>query len=205
MPKKSYNQILDEHLHILIAQGNYEAYRRLNKRYRVHAVILVSELMKQYKYTGITSKELISACEEHFLIVVSKYIPGRSSFYTFWKSSCTQYLMDYLVEYSFEGDTDNFKISFSIDQKINETQSYGEIIAERSDDKALKRKVFEIRHILHKYDAFFSAAEKTLLNLVLDGYSYIDFEHTGILSRSQLYLTYKSAVEKVQKYLHKSK
>ena len=205
MPKKSYNQILDEHLHILIAQGNYEAYHKLNKRYHVHAVILVSELMKQYNYTGITSKELIAACEEHFLFVVSKYVPGRSSFYTFWKSSCTQYLIDYLVEYCFEGDVDNFKVMISFDQKINETQSYGEIIAERSDSKTLKRKIFEIKHILHKYNAFFTAPEKTLLNLVLEGYSYVDFIHTGILSRSQIFLTYKSAVEKVQKFMNKAK
>ncbi len=73
MPKKSYNQILDEHLHILIAQGNHEAYNTLSKRYHIHASILVSELLKQYAYTGITRSELISVCEAHFVFVISKY------------------------------------------------------------------------------------------------------------------------------------
>ena len=33
MPKVSYNRILDEHLHTLIAQGNHEALERLKRRY----------------------------------------------------------------------------------------------------------------------------------------------------------------------------
>ena len=201
MPKKSYNQILDEHLHILIAQGNHEAYNTLRKRYHVHASILVSELLKQYAYTGISSNELITVCEEHFVFVISKYVPGRSSFYSFWKSSSSQYLMDYLVDHSYNADAYVFKGSISFDQKNDEMHSFSELLAERGDEKAFKRKIFEIRHTLHKFDAFFTASEKTLLNLILDGYSLADFEHTGVLGRSQINLTYKSAVEKLQKYM----
>ena len=201
MPKKSYNQILDEHLHILIAQGNHEAYNKLRKRYHVHAVILVNEYLKQYSYTGITAKELVVACEEHFLFVIGRYLPGRSSFYTFWKSSTSQYLMDYLVEHSYEGEASIFRGSISLDQKNDEMHGFSELIAERGDEKAFKRKVFEIKHILHKYDVFFTAPEKTLLSLILDGYSLADFVHTGILEKSQVNLTYKCAVEKLQKYM----
>ena len=201
MPKKSYNQILDEHLHILIAQGNHEAFNTLRKRYHIHASVLVSELLKQYAYTGISSKELIQACESHFVFVIIKYSSGRSSFYSFWKSSTYQYLMDYLVEHSYNADAYVFKGSISFDQKNDEMHSFSELIAERGDEKAFKRKIFEIRHVIHKYDAFFTSQEKTILNLILDGYTLGDFEHTGVLARSQIHLTYKSAVEKLQKYM----
>ena len=201
MPQKSYNQILDEHLHILIAQGNHEAYNTLRKRYHIHASILVCELLKQYAYTGISSPELVSVCEEHFVFVISKYVPGRSSFYSFWKSSTSQHLMDYLVEHSYGADAYVFRGSISFDQKNEEMHSFSELIAEKSDEKAIKRKIFEIKHTIHKFDAFFSSTEKTLLNLILDGYSLADFEHTGVLRKSQINLTYKSAIEKLQKYM----
>ena len=45
MPKKPYNRILDEHLHILAAQGNHEAYLKLQKCYHMHALSLCAELL----------------------------------------------------------------------------------------------------------------------------------------------------------------
>ena len=205
MPKKSYNQILDEHLHILTAQGNHEAYGKLSKRYHVHAAILVNEYLKQYGYTGVTAKELITVCEEHFLFVVNKYLPGRSSFYTFWKSSTSQFLMDYIVENSYEGEAFCFKGSISFDQKNDEMHTFSELIAEKEDEKLIKRKVFEIKHVLHRYGAFFTTPEKTLINTILEGYSLADFANAGILGKSQINLTYKSAIEKIQKYIGLSK
>ena len=201
MPNKSYNQILDEHLHILIAQGNHEAFNKLRKRYRVHAVILVSEYLKQYGYTGVTNKELITICEEHFPFVINKYIPGRSSFYTFWKQSTSQFLMDYIIENSYEGEAYVFGGSISFDQKNDEMHSFSELLAERGDERMIKRMVFEIKHTLHKYQAFFSTAERTLINMILEGYSLADFTNSGILGKSQVNLTYKSAIEKLQKYI----
>lgn len=205
MPKKSYNQILDEHLHILTAQGNHEAFNKLRKRYHVHAVILVSEYLKQYGYTGVTSKELIAVCEECFLYVINKYIPGRSSFYSFWKNSTSQSLLDYLAEHSYEGEAFVFCGSISFDQKNDEMHSFSELIAERGDEKAMKRMIFEIKHVLHKYHAFFSSTEKTMINLILEGYSLADFANAEILGKSQINLTYKSAVEKLQKFIGISK
>ena len=40
MPKRSYHRILDEHLHILITQGNHDAYQKLKRRYRYHSLTL---------------------------------------------------------------------------------------------------------------------------------------------------------------------
>ena len=201
MPRKTYNQVLDEHLYILIAQGNHEAFNKLSKRYYKHAAVLVDDLLRQYTETGISHDELISACADHFPFVIMKFTPGRSSFYTFWKSNTWQSLMDYLVEYSYDGEAFTFKGSFSFDQKNDDFREFSEMIGERGDEKAFKRKIFEIKHIIHKFDVFFTSQEKTILKLILEGYSLADFEHTGILAKSQINLTYKSAIEKVRKYL----
>ena len=201
MAQKSYNQILDEHLHILIAQGNHEAFNKLNKRYHKHASVLAHELMKQYGYIGITLKELIVVCEDHFPFVVLKYVPGKSSFYTFWKGSTLQCLMDYLIENSYDGDAYVFKGSISFDQKNEEMHSFSELIGESGDERMIKKKIFEIKYVMHKYQVFFSYQEKTLLNLILEGYTLAELEHTGLLAKSQLNLTYKSAIEKVRKYI----
>ena len=201
MSNKSYNQILDEHLHILIAQGNHEAFNKLSKRYHKHASILVSELIKQYSYTGITAKELLIACEDHFPFVVLKYVHGKASFYSFWKGSSLQCLMDYIIENSYDGDAYTFKGSISFDQKNDEMHSFSELIGENSDEKIVKKRVFEIKHAIHKYEIFFTHQEKMLLNLILEGYSLAELEHTGLLGKSQLNLTYKSAIERLKKYL----
>ena len=76
MPKKSYNTILDEHLHILIAQGNHEAYVKLVRRYRNHAAKLCHELLTQYEKTGVTVADLLAVCGDCFigvLVLVQSY------------------------------------------------------------------------------------------------------------------------------------
>ena len=205
MPKRSYNQILDEHLHILIAQGNHEAYNTLRKRYRTHASFLINDILRQYPDTGLSKKELVAVSEEHFIFVISKYMPLRSSFYTFWKRNTYQYLMDYLIDNSYDGEASSFKGTFSLDQKKDEMHSFGEMLAERDDERSVKRLMFEIRSTLIKYDTFFTVPEKALLNLIMQGYSLADFEQSGILKKSQVNLTYKSAIDKLKKYMKLSR
>ena len=59
MPKKSYNNLLDDHLHILIAQGNHEAFEKLKKRYHYHAIHLCRDILRQYEKTGISAPDLV--------------------------------------------------------------------------------------------------------------------------------------------------
>lgn len=203
MPNKSYNRILDEHLHILIAQGNHEAFSKLRKRYHKHALLLVNELSHQYSDTGITRKELVAVCENCFVFVICKYSPERSSFYSFWKETTTQVLMDYIIKNSYDGDAIVFKGIVSFDQNSDERHCFSEYIGERGDELLFQRRLFEIRQHLDKFDIFFTNQEKALLNLILEGYTLAELEHTGLLSKSHLYLTYKSAVEKMQRYMSK--
>ena len=197
MPNKSFNQILDEHLHILIAQGNHEAYRALNKRYHRHALLLCADILRQFPDSGVTKKELLSLCEEHFLIVTSKFTNGLASFYSFWKDSTTQMLIDYLVDNSYMSGAFYFKGCVSLDQSSEDRREFSELIGERNTENEIMRKIFEIKCIIDKFDVFFTCQEKALLNLVLEGYTLPELEHTGMLKRSYLYLTYKSAVNKL--------
>lgn len=203
MPHKSYNRILDEHLHILIAQGNHEAFIKLRKRYHKHALVLVDELIYQFDDVGVTRKELLAVCENHFIFVLSKYIPDRSSFYSFWKETSTQVLMDYIVTNSYDGDAMFFKGIISFDQNSDERHCFSEYLGERNDDLAFRRKLLDIKRHLKKYEVFFTIQEKALLNLLMEGYSISELEHSGLMSKSHLYLTYKSAVNKLQNYIKK--
>ena len=63
MPKRSYHRILDEHLHILITQGNHDAYQKLKRRYRYHSLTLCRDILSQYSKTGVTMQELITICD----------------------------------------------------------------------------------------------------------------------------------------------
>ena len=200
MPKKPYNRILDEHLHILAAQGNHEAYLKLQKHYHMHALSLCSELLMQYPKSGITRKELMSVCDDHFPLVIIKYNPALSSFYSFWRESTMQELMDYLLENSYGANASSFCGSLSLDDDSN---SYAEIIAEINEDQNMRRKIFEVKGLINRNSIFFTNYEKALLLLVLDGYSLKEIEQAKLMSKSNLYLTFNNGVEKLKRCLNR--
>ena len=206
MPKKSYNQILDEHLHSLIAQGNHEAFNKLRRRYHRHSANLCSDIAYQYRDSGIEQNELIAVCEAVFPIVILKYNPSLSSFYTFWKETTNQELLNYVIDNSYDGGASMFKGVVSFEQEYDERYCYSEYLGEIDDSKKLKRKTFEMKELINKrYAAFFTNQEKNLLNLVLEGYTIKELEHADILKKSQLYLTYNSAVNKLRNFSEKDK
>lgn len=202
MPRKSYNQILDEHLYILIAQGNHEAFIKLRKRYHKHALTLSTELIRQYNSSGITRADLVAVCEGYFPIVLSKYVVWLSSFYTFWKEATTKEVMDYIIDNSYEAKAFTFRGVISFDQNFDDKHSYGDFLAERDNDRSLKKKILDVRRVLNKYAVFFTSQEKAVINLMLEGYSLMELEHSGLLKKSRLYLTYKSALDKIQNYMN---
>lgn len=203
MPHKSYNQILDEHLYILIAQGSHEAYVKLNKRYYRHALTLSNELIRQYPHSGIVRQELIAVCEGYFPNVLKKYNPELSSFFSFWKESTKKVLIDYIYENSYDGKAMMFRGVISFDQNYDERHLYSEFLAEKDYSVLFKKQVQDIRRILTKYEVFFTSLEKAIINLVLEGYSLVELEHTGLLKKTQLYLTYNSALDKLHSYMKK--
>ena len=106
---KSYNRTLDEHLHILVAQGNHEAYLRLKKRYKRYAASLVREILSQYQGTGINHSDLVNLCDNRFSSIVQRYDPQLCSFFTYWKDMNEQVIMDYLAENSYLGNAKTFR------------------------------------------------------------------------------------------------
>jgi len=201
MPKKSYNTILDEHLHILIAQGNHEAFERLEKRYHFHAICLCNEILKQYEETGISVADLIVVCESSFRSIVEKYDAELSSFFSFWKRIVSHQIMEYLTDNSYTADASTFKGSISIDQELENNRSFADLLCEIDDNKNKRKRIADIKRIINRNLLHFTKQESSMLNLILDGYSIPDLEHSGIMSRSSLYLTFNVAVEKLRKII----
>ena len=205
MPKRSYNRILDEHLHILISQGNHEAFERLEKRYQRHNLRLCRELYSQYKKTGITLREITSVCNSCFLAAVKKYDPQLNSFYSFWRDNAIHSVMNYLVENAYVANYEEFKSLVSLDDQASERMSFGDVLCEKDDDPLKRKMILDIKIFVEKNRASYTGAEYTLLKLVLDGYSLADLEHSGAMSKSTLYLTFKSAVEKLKRLIERAK
>ena len=201
MSQKSYNTILDEHLHILIAQGNHEAYEHLKKRYHFHGIQLCRDILKQYDKSGISIPDLVIVCDSYFRSVVEKYDAELSSFYSFWKQTTSHQIMEYVTDNSYTADASTFSGSISIDQEFEDNHSFADLLCEIDDNKIKRKKIGEIKHLISKFEAHFIKQESALLNLVLDGYSIADLEHGGVMSKTALYLTFKNAIEKLQKIL----
>lgn len=203
MPKVSYNRILDEHLHALIAQGNHEALAKLKRRYHYHSLALCRDLLNQYQKTGISVGELLIVCEDTFVFVIQKFDASLSSFFSFWKDTTIHRLMDYLVDNAYKEDSNGFKGNVSIDQTFDDNHSFSDYLFEKDDDREKKRKIFEIKNIIMQNEELFSQQEKALLNLVLDGYTIAELNHGGMMRKSMLYLTFNNAVTKLQTLIKK--
>lgn len=200
MPKKSYNRILDEHLHILIAQGNHEAYQRLKKCYHLHALSLCSDVLLQYPESGVSRNELMVICDDFFPRVVIKFNPALSSFYSFWKEITLKEIMDYMIDNSYGADAFMFRGHISFDQENDRNGSdYYDILAECNDNYEKRRIIFEIRGLIARNRLTFTSQEKALLILLLEGYSFRELEHNGAMSRASLYLTFNKAIRKLKK------
>ena len=205
MPKVSYHRILDEHLHTLAAQGNHEAYDKLKKRYHYHSLALCRDILRQYPKTSVNVRELVAVCENTFSFIVSKYDPDVSSFFTYWKEVLLREIMDYLVDNSYATNIEGLKSTISIDQEFDDKHTFSDYVCEKDDDREKKRKIFELKNVIARHDDVFLKQESTLLNLILDGYSIADLEHSGVMSRSKLYLTFNSAVRKLKKLVRRIK
>ena len=206
MPKVSYNRILDEHLHTLVAQGNHEAFERFKRRYLNHSYALCHDLLKQYQKTGISVNELMSVCEGQFIFIVKKFDPSQSTFFSFWKEITIHRLMDYLIDNSYKTDSTEIGGNISLDQEFEDKHTLSDLISEQDDEsREKKRKLFEIKNVIANNDDVFTKQEAALLNMILSGYTIADLEHGGVMSRSALYLTFKTATEKLQKLVRKIK
>lgn len=205
MPKKSYNRILDEHLHILAAQGNHEAYNRLKKSYHLHALSLCSDVLLRYPESGVSKKELIAVCDDYFPFIVLKFNPNLSSFYSFWKEGTMREIMDYMIENSYGAEASPFRGLVSLNQEKDESGTdFSDILAEVDQSYEKQRQIFEVKGLIARHSPFFTAREKALLLLLLDGYSISELEHGGVMSKQCLYLTFSSALTKLKKYMKKS-
>ena len=203
MPSKPYNFILDETLHAQITRGSYDSFEELKRRYHKHATILINNLLEQYTNTGLSKRELVTVCDDYLVFVVTHYVGGASSFYAFWQNAVTQEVMDYLMENSYGGDASSFSGTFSLNQSVTDRYNYDEILSERDEDEAMRRKVFEVCTLIARHQSNFTSAEINLLSLTLKGYSIKDLVDIGIYKKSSLYLTFKSAVKKLKKLIEK--
>ena len=205
MLNKSYNAILDEHLHVLIAQGNHEAYIKLKKRYIRHSLRLCKETLSLYSDTGVSLGDLTAVCSDCFVLAVTKFDPSLSSFYSFWKKITKHHVMQYLLNNSYLADACLFKGSFSLDQEFEDSNLYAEVLCEKDEDKYEQKLIADVRRVISVNSIFFTKKEAVILSLVLEGYSIAELEHSGVLSKSKLYLTFNNAVKKLQQLVIKER
>ena len=206
MAPKTYNRILDEHLHILVTQGNHEAYLLLIKRYRKYFKGLTCEMVEKYPNSGVSYKELMAICSQMFPSIVRKYDPGRlSSFFVFWRESSEKAIVDYLLENSYLANAAMFRGFVSFDEEADERRLAGERLAEFNETHYSEKRIEELKKIINTHRKEFKHQEFAMLTLMLEGYDLNDLEHSGMMSRSSLYLTFNNACDRIRKYLKRVK
>lgn len=201
------DRTLDEHLHNLIAQGNYEAYKRLAKRYQHHASCLCRGILKQYPKVIATHADLMTVCSDCFVGIVKKYDSQLSSFFSFWKEATMRHVMDYILDSLDSPNDSTVQTYLSLDDEFADHHPLSAYIYEKDDDN--KRVfVFEIENIIARHKNVFRPEEIAVITLILEGYTIKEIENCGFQKLSALYLTLKSAIRKLKriyKKTHKNK
>ena len=107
--------------------------------------------------------------------------------------------MDYLLENSYLANAAVFRGFVTFDEELDERRCASDRLAE-FDDRIDARRVEMLRRLINEHKDEFKNHEFAVLTLMLDGYDLNELEHTGIISKSYLYLTFIRAVEKLKKY-----
>lgn len=202
MAPKSYNRILDEHLHNLITQGNHEAYLRLTKRYRKYFQGLTCEMLEKYPSSGVSYQEVMAICSQVFPKIVRKYDSQRlSSFFVFWRETTEKAIVDYFIENSYLANAAVFRGFVCFDEEMDERRFASDRLAEFNEHHINKKRIEELKKLMRSNQKLFKHQEFAMMTLMLEGYDLNDLEHSGMMSRSSLYLTFSSACEKLKKLI----
>ena len=98
-----------------------------------------------------------------------------------------------------------FRGFVSFDEEADERRFAGERIAEFNEHHYNEKRIEELKRIIHAHRKEFKHQEFAMLTLMLEGYDLNDLEHTGMMSRSSLYLTFNNACDKIRKYIQTAK
>ena len=163
-------------------------------------------MVEKYPNSGVSFKELMSICSQMFPSIVRKYDPGRlSSFFVFWRESSEKAMVDYLLENSYLANAAMFRGFVSFDEEADERRLAGERLAEFNETHYSEKRIEELKKIINAHRKEFKHQEFAMLTLMLEGYDLNDLEHSGMMSRSSLYLTFNNACDRIRKYLKRVK
>ena len=154
--------------------------------------------MKRPKHIKQDIKIFAKLAKKVFPIVAQKFENGLSSFYTYWREKTKQRIIDYLIDSDDGLEDADIRFIFSLDDQFDNRHSFSDYICEKDDDRYKRRLIFETKNIIARNEKMFSSQELALLNLALDGYSVGELEHSGLMKRSALYLTFKLAIDKLR-------
>ena len=197
---KSYRRILDEQTHALVAQGSHEAYLHFLKRYKFYSESLARELLaSKYYGSGAFPAELVAVCVDRFPYVLKKFNPEICSFYTFWRNTVEQYIIDYMTDNYFSEKSMTQASYVSFNDSISELNSGLELLAESDDDTVKDRLNHDAKRLIAMHRNLFTPSEITLMLLLFDGYKLADYERSGIVVKSTMYLTFSRVCKKLEK------
>lgn len=202
MPNKlPRNQITDEHLHTLCAQGNHDAYLLLANRYQRYSKKLINQILEDYPGSGISFHELMTVNNDRFPYIVKKYNPELNYFYAFWRETTSRAIMDYVILNSYNAQAKTFKGTFALDDENDERIAVYQYLHEEDENYLIRWQLREIAQIVESNHQMFEKNELLVLESIFQGLTLSEIERSGIIKRSTLYLTYNKLVEKLKKLL----
>ena len=105
------------------------------------------------------------------------------------------------MENSYRCNARTFVGAFSYDDEYEDGNEYSSVLAENDEETKRKRIVKEVETLIERYPMFFELEELSVIKLALNGYSFLEIERSGMMSRSKVFLTFNSAYKKLEKLM----
>lgn len=153
----------------------------------------------QFKKTGISEDELVSKCLLAFELALNKYVPGKNTFFSYWKSVADNRMNDAL------NDIKDFNQNKAVKDIVHLSDSHGEnghqtveeIIGEKDRYIFGEISTHEIISHLKKNFKKLSNFEKEVFVYLVEGYSVDEISKITNSDKSYIYHAIASLRRKV--------
>ena len=194
---KRYRNVSDEDLIDLIHQGNVDASEILFSRYYHYSWRVAYEFDMEHPDSGISLEDYRQVAFSIVAQCLKKYLNNGAGFYIYWKTCCTNELMEYFMDNSYTARANVYKgVPLDDDRYSIVAEEIGEI------DFEVTRQILskEIELIKDAVLAEFKhEKDKDIINLFIKGLSFEEIqEKTDEKSRHIYYVIerFQSLIDK---------
>jgi len=183
------NKLTDNDLVYQIHLGDPEAFSLLFHKYQKYAVGLANQYKSIYSKDGFTLDELVSVALETFSKALKKFVLGKSTFYSYWRTYTLHAFMDYARANSYRFGARMFN-GISLDAQIDDDPNancLADIVGEEDEEIYKRLDKIELQETLNKFNKKLKSMDRRILKYLIQDKDALYISKATKLSLASVY------------------